>query len=335
MFFYKLISKVLSNRLKVVLLFIISCNQSAFILGRLISYNILAAYETLHTMHTCMWSKVRSMGIKLDMSKTYDRVKWIFIETVMVKMGFDPKWVKLNMECVKSITYLVVINENLVGHIIPTRGLRQGDLLSSYLFLMCTKVLSVMLQRVESTKAITGVPTSKNGPQINHIFFVDDSLLFCKANLVEWRRITRILDKYEEASGQKLNKEKTSLFFSKNTSEERRREISQLFGLQDTRSYDKYLGLPTLIEKSRVHAFKGIKDRVWNCVNNWEVKFLSQVGKENQSKIHWISWERMGKAKDKGGLGFKDLVIFNKAILAKKNLENPPNKTLTLWWLEF
>jgi hypothetical protein len=85
------------------------------------------------------------------------------------------------------------------------------------------------------------------------------------------------LDKYKEASGQKLNKDKTSLFFSRNTREERKREISQLSGLQFTRSYDKYLGLPTFIGKSRVQAFKEIKDRVWNCINNWKVKFLSQA----------------------------------------------------------
>ena len=95
--FYKLISKVLVNRLKVVLLHIISCNQSIFFLGRLITDNILVAYETLHTMHTRMWSKVGYMGTKLDLSKAYDRVEWCFIETVMNKLGFDPKWVKLIM----------------------------------------------------------------------------------------------------------------------------------------------------------------------------------------------------------------------------------------------
>jgi hypothetical protein len=107
---YKLISKVLVNRLKVVLPYIISCNQSAFILGRLITDNILAAYENLHTIHTHMWSKVGHMGIKLNMSKAYDRVEWCFIETVLEKLGFDPKWVKLSMECVKSVTYFVVVN---------------------------------------------------------------------------------------------------------------------------------------------------------------------------------------------------------------------------------
>jgi hypothetical protein len=79
---------------------------------------------------------------------------------------------------------------------------------------------------------------------------------------VEWRRLTKIMDKYEVASGQKLNKEKSSLFFSRNTSEEKREEISHLSGLQATQKYEKYLGLPTLVGKSRSKAFKNIKDQV-------------------------------------------------------------------------
>jgi hypothetical protein len=93
------------------------------------------------------------------------------------------------------------------------------------------------------------------------------------------RRLTKLLDKYEAASGQKLNKDKTSIYFSRNTSPEKRTEISQLSGLQVTQCYDKYLGLPTLVGKSRTQAFAGIKDRVWNCLNNWKTKFLTQAGK--------------------------------------------------------
>jgi len=85
---YKLISKVLANRLKLVLLDIISCTQSAFIPGRLITDNIMAAFETLHTMQTRMWSKTGFMSFKLNMSKAHDRIEWPFMEAVMKRLGF-------------------------------------------------------------------------------------------------------------------------------------------------------------------------------------------------------------------------------------------------------
>jgi hypothetical protein len=132
-----------------------------------------------------------------------------------------------------------------------------------------------MLRKAESTGIITGVPTSKKGPRLSHLFFADDSLLFCKANSVEWRKLTKFLEKYEKASGQKLNKEKTSIFFSHNTNLEKRDEISRLTGLSATQCYEKYLGLPTMVGRSRYKAFKSIKDKVWTRLNDWKVKFLS------------------------------------------------------------
>jgi len=99
---------VLANRLKVVLPDIISCTQNAFILGRLITDNILAAYETMHSMQTLMWSKVGFMSFKLDMSKAYDRVKWSFLEAAMLKLGFVDRWVQLIMACVRSVSYSVL-----------------------------------------------------------------------------------------------------------------------------------------------------------------------------------------------------------------------------------
>ena len=131
----------------------------------------------------------------------------------MVKMGFAERWVSLVMACVRSVTYSIVVNGRPVGHISPSRGLRQGDPISPYLFLLCAEALSSMLCKAETAGVITGVPTSKKGPKLTHLFFADDSLLFCKANSVEWRRLTKILERYEEASGQKLNKDKTSIFF--------------------------------------------------------------------------------------------------------------------------
>jgi hypothetical protein len=90
----------------------------------------------------------------------------------------------------------------------------------------------------------------------------------------------RILGIYEGVSGQKLNLQKTSIFFSRNTNQEKRLKILRLSGFQEAVWYDTYLGLPSLVGKSRSQSFHGIKDRVANRLNNWKVKFLSQAGRE-------------------------------------------------------
>jgi hypothetical protein len=145
--------------------------------------------------------KVGYMGIKLDMSKAYDRVEWSFLEVVMRKMEFPEVWITLIMGCVSSVSYAILVNGQPVGYIKPSRGIRQGDPLSPYLFLLCSEALSALLMRAEKNGVLIGVPTSKKGPTLSHLFFVDDSLIFCKANSVEWRRLTKILEKYEAASG--------------------------------------------------------------------------------------------------------------------------------------
>ena len=95
---YKLISKVLANRLKEILPTVIFDTQSAFVLGRLIIDNVLIAFETLHHMHNQRQGKMGLMALKLDMSKEYDRVEWGFLKQVMLKMGLHNKWIGLIME---------------------------------------------------------------------------------------------------------------------------------------------------------------------------------------------------------------------------------------------
>jgi hypothetical protein len=182
---YKILSKVLANRLKIILPDIISDSQSAFIYGWLIIDNIIAAYETMHTMQTRMWSKTGYMGIKLDMRKAFDRVEWSFLEAVMHKLGFADAWVRLIMNCVKSVSYSVVVNGNVVGNIILSRGIRLGDPISPYLFILCAEAFSSLLHHAHIKGAIYGVPTSKNGPKITHLFFADDSLIFF-AMQIKW-----------------------------------------------------------------------------------------------------------------------------------------------------
>jgi hypothetical protein len=222
---YKLISKVLANRLKRILNSIISSTQSAFIQGRLITNNILAAYETLHTMNSRMSGKNGFMAVKLDMSKAYDRVEWGFLEETMRRMGFAPRWIYLIMMCVKTVQYSVLVNGEPCGCIQPSRGLRQGDPISPYLFLICAEVLSNMLTQANLDGRLSGVPTSKNGPRVSHLFFADDSLLFCRTSMTQWNQLTQLLTTYEGASRQRLNNNKTAIFFSKNTPQMEKEEI--------------------------------------------------------------------------------------------------------------
>lgn len=119
----------------------------------------------------------------------------------MKRLGFNEKWVLLIMKCVKTVSYSVLVN-GIPGNIFwPKRGLRQGDPLSPYLFIICAEGLSTLLNFYERQKLIGGVQVAKRGTSINHLLFADDCILFGKAKLEEWNRIQEVLRTYEKASG--------------------------------------------------------------------------------------------------------------------------------------
>ncbi|KAL8145631.1 hypothetical protein AgCh_003685 [Apium graveolens] len=123
----KVITKVLANRMKEMLVSVVSDTQSAFILGRLISDNIMVAYEVMHYLKRKRIGKDGYMALKLDMSKAYDRIEWSFLSKILRRMGFSSWWTHLVLQCVSTVSYNIVHGDVEMGPIVPSRGIRQGD----------------------------------------------------------------------------------------------------------------------------------------------------------------------------------------------------------------
>ena len=209
---YKIISKMIANRLKKILPDVISPTQSAFVPGRLMTDNVLVAYECFHAIKKKTHRSNGYCAVKLDMNKAYDHVEWGFLEAIMLKMGFHEHWVQLIMECVSSVSYGVRYNNIETEDFVPTRGLRQGgSLISIFVSFVFRGPLKFVITW-EEVGNLEGIKVCRNAPPISHLLFADDSLILMKADTHNAGTLMGVLDTYCRSSGQLVSNAKSSIF---------------------------------------------------------------------------------------------------------------------------
>ncbi|CAM8923539.1 unnamed protein product [Rhodiola kirilowii] len=354
----KIITKVLANRLKEILPGIISQSQSAFLGGRLITDNILIAHEISHYMKCQRKQKVGYLSLKLDMSKAYDRIEWKFLERMTLAMGFSESWVKRIMLCVETVTYKVRINDQILETILPSRGLRQGNPISAYLFLICAEWLTYAIASYQEKGLLQGIKVCRGAPTITHLMFADDCLVFVKAKQSSLGWIRDVLVRYETSSGQKVNFTKSEGMCSGSVPDSFRQSARDNLQIKMVTAHSQYLGLPLLFGNRKVSLFRSIEEKVLSKIGDWKHKLLSGAGREvliksilqaipqyamscfkvpnkvckklagyilrfwwhgsKEKGIHWLKVVKLYKEKEVGGLGLRDLEQMNLALLAKQ-----------------
>ena len=177
---YKIFSKVLCNRLKPILDKLIAPHQSAFLKGRLISDNIMLASDCLHQIHSSGKRRKKLAALKVDFSKAFDRLSWQFILACLQRMNFPIKWQRLVYQCISTVEYYIQLNGQISFAISPSCGIRQGDPLSPYLYIIASNILSCMIHQSESQGLWKGIKICKEASPITHLLYADDSLFSWK-----------------------------------------------------------------------------------------------------------------------------------------------------------
>ena len=271
---YKVISKLLVDRLRTVIGNLVSPAQSAFISGRWIAENQLIVQEILHSFKK---RKVKGgfIAMKLVLQKAYDRVNWGFLKLVMIQFGFCPKFVDWIMECVSSISFSILVNGGITKKFLSSRGLRQGDPLSPYLFILGQEVLSRLIEREFHRGSISGVKMNVNGLAFTHVMYADNIMLFAKANSKEVRILDKCMVTYCEWSGQSINRNKSGLICSKLVPREKKRELKFILAMKKVQENANYLGNPLFHSSSRIKDFRFFQEKLRARLLGWRCKTLS------------------------------------------------------------
>lgn len=219
---FKAATKMIVQRLKPILPDLIAPTQASFVPGRQIIDNVVVVQEVLHSM--AERRRRKWMILKIDLEKAYDRIRWSFLREMLGKAHLPQKLINIIMKCQMIREMEVMWNGSRSGRFKPTRGIRQGDPLSPYLFVFCMEYLSHLIQ--DEVNCGNWKPITVGGVKLSHLFFADDLILFAEASSDQALVIKRCLDKFCSDSGEKVNYNKSSILFARSVASSVKTEVS-------------------------------------------------------------------------------------------------------------
>ncbi|XP_024006528.1 uncharacterized protein LOC112083036 [Eutrema salsugineum] len=300
---YKIILKILANRLKVILSLFIAPNQSAFVQDRLLMENLLLASELVSGYDRNTISS--TCALKIDISKAFDSVEWSFILTVLEALDLPQAFVHWIRLCISTASFSVQVNGELSGYFGGSRGLRQGCSLSPYLFVICMSVLSYKLDKAAMARRFGFHPRCSN-LKLTHLCFADDLMIFSDGKLRWMEGILHVFEEFSTMSGLQISAEKSTAYMA-GVSDATRQDIRQRFSFEIGTLPVRYLGLPLLTKQMRSLDYSPLIDKIRSRFNTWTARSLTFAGR----------LQLLSSAKEEGGLGLKNLSIANEVCILK------------------
>ena len=270
---YKILSKALANRIKRVMDKVISKSQNAFVEGRQILDVVLIANEIVDST---MRRKESGLVCKLDIEKAYDSINWDFLLQVMGRMGFGSRWLSWIKWCISTVSFSVLINGSLVGFFPSSRGLQQGDPLSPYLFVIVMEALSCLINRAVEGNYLVGSRIAVGRGEnlsISHLFYADNTILFCKADSDQLKFMSWILMWFEAMSGLKINLNKSKIIPIGPVT--KAVELASELGCKIGSFPTSYLGLPLGAKHKNLGVWDSIEERFRKRLASWKVQYIS------------------------------------------------------------
>nr|GEV30049.1 RNA-directed DNA polymerase, eukaryota [Tanacetum cinerariifolium] len=272
---YKIVAKILANHLVGVLGDIVNEVQSAFIAGRQILDGPFILNEVLQW---CKIKKKQSLIFKVDFEKAYDSVRWDFLDDILKNFGFCEKWCKWIQSCLRSSRGSIIINGSPTKELQFFKGLKQGDPLSPFLFILIMKSLHLSFQRVVDAGIFKGIKLGSS-LSISHMFYADDAVFvgqWCDGNITT---LVHVLECFYRASGLRINMSKSKIMGVLVDSDKVKCAASKL-GCLILKTPFSYLDSKVGGSMSRVHTWNEVVDRVKNQLSKWKMKTLSIGGRQ-------------------------------------------------------